>query len=414
MHTVPISKITVLREERQRRELKDLEELAESIKRHADALPDTGGLIHPIVITRDNVLVAGERRLTACRDLLGHTTISVTYADELSKSSLRSIELEENIKRQDLSWQEQCRALEEYHAIRKAEDEAWTQEDTADAIGLHRRYVGQVLAVARELDNPKIATAPQFSVAKGIVARATERRKDAAIEALRTDIAAPLDPLAIVEGNFNVWAPQYDGPRFNFIHCDFPYGIGADGFDQGSSDAHGGYLDTPEVYWELCRTLVENTKTLASDSAHLVFWFSMKHYPATLEFFAKTSDWVIDPFPLVWFKTDGGILPDPKRGPRRCYETALLGTRGDRNIVAPVANCYAAPLVRDRHMSEKPEPMLRHFFRMLVDEHTTMLDPTAGSGSAIRAARSLKAHTAFGLELNPEYVKLANQALKGG
>ena len=31
---------------------------------------------------------------------------------------------------------------------------------------------------------------------------------------------------------------------FNFIHCDFPYGINADGFDQGSAAEMGGYEDS--------------------------------------------------------------------------------------------------------------------------------------------------------------------------
>jgi site-specific DNA-methyltransferase (adenine-specific) len=63
-------------------------------------------------------------------------------------------------------------------------------------------------------------------------------------------------------------------------------------------------------------------------------------------------------------------------------------------------------------MSEKPEPMLRHFFGMLVDENTVMLDPTCGSGSSLRAAESLGAKHVLGLELNPEFAALAREALK--
>jgi DNA modification methylase len=71
-----------------------------------------------------------------------------------------------------------------------------------------------------------------------------------------------------------------------------------------------------------------------------------------------------------------------------------------------------APTVRDRHMSEKPEPMLRHFFRMLVDDNSLVLDPTCGSGSAIRAAESLGAKIAIGLEINEEYTQRARLALQ--
>lgn len=80
-------------------------------------------------------------------------------------------------------------------------------------------------------------------------------------------------------------------------------------------------------------------------------------------------------------------------------------------MVGAVANAYAAPTVRDRHMSEKPEPVLNHFFRMLVDEHTRLLDPTCGSGSALRSAESLKAENVLGLEINPEFAERARLAL---
>jgi type I restriction-modification system DNA methylase subunit len=48
-----------------------------------------------------------------------------------------------------------------------------------------------------------------------------------------------------------------------------------------------------------------------------------------------------------------------------------------------------------------------------VSEHTTMLDPTCGSGSALRAAQSLMARRVLGLEVNPEFAALARMALEG-
>ena len=62
-------------------------------------------------------------------------------------------------------------------------------------------------------------------------------------------------------------------------------------------------------------------------------------------------------------------------------------------------------------MSEKPVSMLSYFFKMVVDENTALLDPTAGSGSAIRAAKRLGAPRILGLEINPTFAREANQAL---
>src|SRR5262249_35190916 len=148
---------------------------------------------------------------------------------------------------------------------------------------------------------------------------------------------------------------------------DFPYGIGADTFNQGSAPAHGCYDDTPETYRGLVNCLLSNLDRLCADSAHLLFWFSMKNYSETLKLLR--TDFVVPAHPLIWAKSDNtGILPDPDRGPRRVYETAFFGSRGDRKIVQAVSNLFAAQSVKDAHMSEKPEEMLRYFFRMIVDQ----------------------------------------------
>jgi len=133
-----------------------------------------------------------------------------------------------------------------------------------------------------------------------------------------------------------------------------------------------------------------------------------------MEFFRERApSLTFIPVPLTWMKTDNkGILPDPKRGPRQITETALMASRGDRHIIRAVSNAYGAPTTKENHQSEKPEPMLRHFFQMFVDENTRMFDPTCGSGSALRAAESLGAKQVLGLEINPDYAEAARIALR--
>src|SRR4030042_1306076 len=58
--------------ERHRKDMGDLESLARSI--------DEIGLLHPVVVTPDGRLIAGERRIRACR-ILGWNDIPVTVAD---------------------------------------------------------------------------------------------------------------------------------------------------------------------------------------------------------------------------------------------------------------------------------------------------------------------------------------------
>lgn len=405
--------ITIQRDRRQRRdpEPEAIKELIDSIRRL--------GLIHPPVITRDHVLVAGECRIIACK-ALGWSHIPVQFVDELSEADLYAIELEENVKRRDLPWQDQVEAVHGYHKLMLSQNPAWTQDQTADAIGFSNRRVQAILYVGDEIasGNERIIEAPKFSTAEGIVRRARERRVEETLAGLHeAPPPADAEEATILNVSFNDWVLAHEAPRFNFIHCDFPYGIGADTFVQGAAPAHGGYEDTRANWEELMASLAVLTKFHTTPSAHLMFWFAMRKrderlYEPTIALL-EGMGWDINPLPLIWMKSDGvGIIPDPERGPRQIYETCLLGSKGDRRIVSPVANAYAAPTVRDKHMSEKPEPMLRHFFRMLVDENTVLLDPTCGSGSALRAAESLNAKFTLGLEVSSVFCGLARDALK--
>src|SRR5215469_6512578 len=128
-HSVLLDSIIINREERHRSVLTGIDELALSIKNRS--------LIHPPVITREHVLVVGERRVLACRQL-GWTHIPIQWVDELSEDELKAIEYEENVKRQDLKWQDKMKAIRGYHDIKLNSDPTWTQDQTAEALGYER------------------------------------------------------------------------------------------------------------------------------------------------------------------------------------------------------------------------------------------------------------------------------------
>lgn len=426
-----VESIVIRRDERQRKELQGIDELAESIRKR--------GLIQPIVITRNNELIAGERRLSAVKSLK-HEVIRVVYSDELDPGELKALELEENIKRVDLPWKDLCLAIDDYHEYQRTKSKKWSQAQTGEALGIDTGEVSKRLAVAAEIraGNKLVLEAPKLSTAKGIVQRQLERRASAEtiqLTALVNPKPKPADsgvegPSApppsgtgfVLNVDFLNWARDYDGDKFNLIHCDFPYGVGMHKSDQGSGDSYGTYEDTPEIYWTLVNAFMRYLDNFTEESAHLVFWFSMDYYEATrLALSAgKEADgrtprafpWRVNPFPLVWHKDDGaGILPDANRGPRRTYETAFLASRGDRKIVRAVANSVGCPISRGRHMSEKPQGVLRHYFRMLVDDHSSVLDPTCGSGSALRAAAACGASRFLGVELNKDFAEEADRTL---
>lgn len=420
---IRVEDIIIDRENRQRRELKNIEELAESIR--------INGLINPVVVTRDLVLVAGERRLTAHKHL-GFDSIAVQYAEDLDELQLHLIELEENIRREDLEWQDQVNAVARYHFIKQEQEgPGWSQERTAEELNMSQANVNRHLLVKKAMDDgvKEVLEAPKLTTAANFAQRQLERKKTAALREIRQqslppsaessedilrpeDIPAPNRYAEILNTNFLIWSENVQETPYNLIHCDFPYGVNAgDTKGQSGAKSFGGYADSADIYFELLDAFCNRLDNFCAASAHLIFWFSMDYYQTTMEKLTAAG-WRVNPFPLVWFKSDNsGILPDASRGPRRIYETAFFGSRGDRKVVRAVGNAVGGAVTKTYHMSEKPLPILEHFFRMVVDETTVMLDPTCGSGNAVKVAEQLGANWATGLELNPEYVDRAKENL---
>ena len=141
-----------------------------------------------------------------------------------------------------------------------------------------------------------------------------------------------------------------------------------------------------------------------------MFWFSMKWYIETISWIEKAG-FTVNPFPLIWSK-DRGIIPDPQRGPRRTYETALFCSLGDRKIIKSVGNVVYNKVEKADHISTKPKAMLTSFFEMFIDDSTEILDPTCGSGSALAVAKSLGAKRVVGLDINPEHVETSKLLIK--
>lgn len=89
---VPISSIKV--KKRVRQDLGNLDDLKESLR--------TYGLLNPITLNRDYELIAGERRLSAAKEL-GWTNISANIVDNLSEVEELEMEIEENNQRKEFT-----------------------------------------------------------------------------------------------------------------------------------------------------------------------------------------------------------------------------------------------------------------------------------------------------------------------
>lgn len=420
MPIISLGQVIINEDRRQRREFNETahQELMQSMTER--------GQLQPIIIDQDtNELLAGERRFLAAKGL-GWDHIECKFLEELNEGERMLIQFDENIRRHDLDWKSKALAIHQYHTY-MAEHHGHTQAMTASHFNMNPTSFTEYMDVAKALqsEDEMVTGADTFSVARGIVQRKKQRQEASALDKFfETEKPSPAasEPLtdksvlpdraadaeAVEEGgsdvgvpflhaDFNEWQQTYNGPKFNLIHCDFPYGIDTDKHDS-SAQGYGDYADDEATYFKLLDTLEAAMDNVVAESAHLIFWFSMDFYQVTLDRL-RNMGWRVQHFPLIWHKTNRSILPDPKRGPRRQYETALLASRGDRLIVRATTNLYSGPATKDVHKSEKPRDMLAHFLGMVCDDTSYLLDPTMGSGNAVAVAEELGGR-GLGLERN--------------
>lgn len=143
--TLPIREIQV--KSRLRTEMGNLQRLANSIRDR--------GLVEPIVVNQDKVLIAGERRLRA-HQLLKLEHIDVVYRETLSQDELHELELEENVNRKDMEWQEEALAILQIYRLKRRRGalEGWTygQEQAAEMFQMSVGNVNYALRVAKRLE----------------------------------------------------------------------------------------------------------------------------------------------------------------------------------------------------------------------------------------------------------------------
>ena len=92
---------SIIMRKRIRKDLGDLSSLKQSLKQH--------GLMNPIVITGDNILIAGHRRFEAARQL-GWNTITARVVDQHDDVSQIEMEIDENTQRKSLTTDELAEA----------------------------------------------------------------------------------------------------------------------------------------------------------------------------------------------------------------------------------------------------------------------------------------------------------------
>lgn len=383
--------------------------------------------------------------------------IPAQIGKDLTPLDIAMYEFIENAQRQDLPWQDKAKAIYDIHTRGVSQNKDWTAVDTAGLVGVGPATVTENLRVWRVHEDEGssqelktiITESSTLRAATQTIERFVSRREPGLGVSLSSGVTTPrkladkpvyikpgpaplvnvnsksiesvfdddeVEPTPTLSNNlintdFTTWAPQYVGEPFNFVHCDFPYGIS---FNTGGytgtveNKMRGEYEDTEDTYWSLLNTLRDNRHLIATQ-AHIMFWFSQNLRRQTEDFFTSMGG-IVQPFLMVWHCTESqGIVPDPQRYGRRTYETAMLVTFGDRKIVVPrnLSVSVSRESATRIHRSQKPIQVLEHFFGMFVDGSSIVLDPTAGSGTSLIAANKFNAKNIIGIEKDIDIYKKA-------
>jgi len=457
--TVPYDQITIT-EDRQRQvfDPNKMQELYDSIRKN--------GLMHAPVMREafgGLVLVAGERRLKTLCDMweLGDEVryngqvippgrVPYTTLGELSILDAEEAELDENLKRADLTWQEQAAAVERLRVLRQKQHSAKIEDlsakvlanpnlDEAEAIqkliasmeaappsisdlarelnpdstkgkadgelGSIRDTVRKQLIVSQHLDNPTIAKAKSVDEAFKILKKQEEAKSNAALAAA-VGATFSADLHEAFNGNCLHWMadPENRG-RFDVILTDPPYGMGADSFGDGAGRLAGiehHYDDSPEAFRVLMTAWCPLSFAVTKPQAHAYLFCDIEHFLWLREEMRKAG-WYVFRTPLINYKTNSGRVPLPDRGPRRQYEIILYAIKGDK----PTTHIYpdviqSAADENLSHGAQKPVAVYQNLLQRSVRPGDSVLDTFSGSGTIFPAAHLFKVK-AVGIEQNAEY-----------
>jgi DNA modification methylase len=400
----PITEIVV--GDRVRKDFGDIDQLANSIREH--------GLIQPLVITRDKRLIAGERRLRALNKLGILTvihTIHFVWKDEIDELKLKGMEVEENLRRKQLSWQEEILAkkrlfeiMVQIHGPARSGPPART-----DAIGITSSGFGiNKLAVLLGESNAQtskdielaelITTAPMLAKAE---TKEAARRQAVLAVAVATSLQQQAQqPKAesearwkLFEGDFINNVNSINSNSVDLVIVDPPYGEDTQGMAANSKQLLATpFADSKGDVLKIIGELAAHGYRVLRQDRFALFFFGFAVYTPLLETL-RLAGFEVDTTPLVWVKNTV-INTSPYTRYGRSYEPILVARKGEPKLIRPSQRdvvqlntvTVRTPTEQKLYQAQKPVELIEKFILDTTVADQLVVDFCAGSGTTGVAA----------------------------
>ena len=381
-----IDKITV--GERFRIDMGDLAILKESIKEK--------GVIQPITLDEEGNLVAGGRRLEACREL-GEKTIPAVIRKIHGELDLREIELLENTARKDMEWAEQAKLEERIFELKSEQDPNWSirkqSKETETGYG----------AVQRRLELAKILEAvPELAkedTAEGAWKKYKKLEELAVVEMLKQQEAdsGTYDELqtyadgAYIVGDAIVGLSKLPQGSVDFVEVDPPYGVRLDKRKSRNKDSTNidkyNEVDAEE-YPDFLASVIKDSYQVMANNSFIVFWFGMT-WMETVKELLRSEGFRCSDIPCIWYKGGQGQTASPDTMLGSSYEPFFIARKGTPKLAKTGrSNVFHFDPVAPQnkiHSTERPIELMEEILEVCCFPGTMACVPFLGSGVTLRA-----------------------------
>jgi ParB/RepB/Spo0J family partition protein len=385
---------------RQRKDMGEIHKMVTSIQ--------TFGQLQPIVINRNNELIAGGRRLAAC--ILGGFKARVCYTDTVDPVIMREMELEENIQRKSLTPAEEALAIAELVKLKQkthgkpvqGQTGGFTLENMAELLGMSRSNVIENIQIAEHIQEfPNLADCKSKSDIK---------KAYKGLERIQTNLTALASYEATIQQEkefilVNRIAEEYMANFGNGImdlfFTDPPYGIGIHDVAMTTGGETGGeqtttgikYDDSEESAKELLAIICIESYRITKDTGHAYIFCAPSHFWWLSEQMAAAG-WLVAPRPIIWIKRETGQNNQPERWPSAAYEFILFARKPNSSLVLQGRPDWiqcdpVLPSIRV-HQAEKPVTLCKELIARVCNPGAYMLDPCMGSGAIVEAGVHMK------------------------